>query len=300
MKKNDFMKTIYLLTVSFFLLTASCSKKQEQKNNQTKTPPTQWKSFKDTTYPIALEYPVIPTKEDNYESGKASTHTYFSNEKYEIYAGVNLSEEFPDYPGADEPFSAHPLIDKPLLIITFFNDVNESLLWRFSYPKNTKIEEVVLNSIPMLRLVDPKTKYVKLHIPLIPGYYIIMDDGFDTAEEEHIASYGRIKELIEKILKSIRWERPIDTSTQEFKEWKARILWLIEKASGMPDMPDSVHELYSSGLSDEEIENNPEHRQYVQKEQVYVSSVLEVFRKRWPTPVQPAGYQPTGGPKGNP
>ncbi|MEK6543975.1 MAG: hypothetical protein AABZ44_06025, partial [Elusimicrobiota bacterium] len=47
-------------------------------------------------------------------------------------------------------------------------------------------------------------------------------------------------ELSLKTLNSIRWNQPIDTSSQEFKDWKAHILNLIEESRHRPASKTSI------------------------------------------------------------
>lgn len=254
-KNKNFIKIFNLLFVSLWFFAASCSKKRESIPAAAKT--TEWKIYKDPLYPIVFEYPLISVRDDTYGSSRVSAFPPRPNEDYyDIHVFVNLSEEFPDYSGANEPFSLHPLMNESLAQIIFFKELNFSFV-RHLYAhinEKIKIEEATLNSIPVLRFVYSDTNYVELYVPLIPDYYLTINDGIPDSDEGHPTSYRRIKALTERVLKSIRWERPINANTHEFKEWKAHILWLIEKASAMPK----------------------------KSKEAYVDSVLEEAKKRRP------------------
>lgn len=191
------------LIVIFFV--AGCSK-TSQNNIEQKS---ELKFFHSDQYPMRIDFieGVKMRVEVNEFKGQHWT------------VSTDLSGEFPE-----EEFE--PGFGHHLFVIEF------SSYARFlSQDMLSKPQEVMLSNIPALLYRESPSGDVG-YVLLTPGIYADIGtlglSGYDDGK--HQAYDNRRKQLTLQMLERIYWEEPVDTNSQEFKDWKKHILTLIEES----------------------------------------------------------------------
>lgn len=95
-------------------------------------------------------------------------------------------------------------------------------------PRGYNFGESWVGNIPSLKSLSEDG----YHILLIPGTYAATSFSETCGNKKFLSlliNFGKCR-FERKILKRVTWQKPIDANSKEFKEWKARILSLIEEA----------------------------------------------------------------------
>ena len=225
-------KTAFHLVVLISLLSA-CAKQGADK-------PTHWLTYTDPIYPISLQYPDFPALEVENDRGGDGIFTYASStrDRNNISVEIDLRTDF-SKKIVDEVVDSddgRSLIARVWLLNIEFCPERIFKEARAVFTDDEKIEEITINSIPTLwakNKAEPED--ITYLIPLIPGHYVFIQEGngrlYDSElNKKYPEINARITELSHKTLNSIHWNQPIDTNSQEFKDWKAHILSLIEES----------------------------------------------------------------------
>lgn len=211
-----------LLIVGLDCVLSGCSKKDGQLLKGSG-----YKTYSIVQKPFSFQYP----------SGMRNISHYSPKDKSEDDPGtsIDLSIDLHWDPWNEkqkEPEGDLDAVADWSLYINFYDDTKgleeEYRKHLFLYER---VEEVMINNIPMLRLTDTynSEKSPNQYVPLIPGEYMSMI-FYLTIEPPDSLFQQRANRLNEEITRSFTWKKPIDTSSQEFKDWKAHILSLLKEA----------------------------------------------------------------------
>lgn len=194
------MKNLSLLFL-FLIVCLSCAKKKED-----------WAVYQDQKYPIAIKH---LTK-------KMKTDPFFDNEKkkYWIDVEIDIGNEFPH----------REVAYADLYDVIVENQENFDGYGKAIYEIN--YEETDLNGTPAIASKDEKGR-IRTYILLVPKIYAyVWLSGVDTRQwnPKDIAQTesDRVEQLTYEMIQHFKWEQKIDTSSEEFKAWKAHI-WEILK-----------------------------------------------------------------------
>ncbi|MBI4063877.1 MAG: hypothetical protein HY401_06195 [Elusimicrobia bacterium] len=205
------MKRILLTLISLSLFINACSKAPEDEILQEEREPQkeeQPKYFQGTKYPVRVNFiEGISMKAEESSSGSI----------------IVRADAAPHFPQLDLEGGLYT----PLLTFTIYGDNREWFKKRiFGFPIEPHIKEAQLNNIPVLAYSYTSSKQTDYYIFLIPGIYAgISFSGCKTGEP--VCDWEN--DLRQKMVHRITWLKPIDTNSQEFKDWKAHILSLIKK-----------------------------------------------------------------------
>ena len=230
---------ICLLALCLF---SSCAKQEQTKPKKIvrtiRHEEPKWLAYTDPKYPISLQYPDFPALDIKNDQGQNEVQSgrLTEDSQYDITVWTDLRTDFPqDIVDAaiddDDGRSKIARLDLLRIEICPPELFKEGRVGAFARGES---KEIVINSIPMLSVRDeeyPDLEYRNYYLALIPGHYIFIEALTGKYFDEDFPEISsRAAELAQKTLKSIRWNQPIDTDSQEFKAWKAHILSLIEES----------------------------------------------------------------------
>lgn len=229
----------HFFMVIFFILAWTACSDQKQTPTQIKFQDNApWLTYRDAKYPLTFKFPGIPRSANPADRNNVNVDDSnpYDNDDGSISVTVCLEGEFPNFPQLEE-FSPNELALEVLLRITFFQPNNPKFKlqnWIRRFDRNS-MRERMINNIPVLELTRKDENYEeKKFIAIIPGYGMIIEPyGLSPLKSIHEAdpkAYDRIIELTRKTLESLAWEEPIDQNSKELKDWKARILALIQES----------------------------------------------------------------------
>ena len=175
--------------------------------------------FKDDKVPFRIEF---------VEGAKMKVEEDYDGNGFDL--DVDLSNEFSN--------DLDPGIGKFVLRLDFFDgpegkqDFITSLLPCKLCPDAPP--DAIIGNIPAIQygkvayvLLTPKVYATAVFVALGERRRALERDGRLFLPE---AFYDRLESITKEMMKRIYWEKPIDQNSQEFKDWKAHILSLIEEA----------------------------------------------------------------------
>ncbi len=181
-----------------FLLCVSCAQKEK------------WEVYKDPNYPITIDYIADPKKMEVTPTLVGEDPVLKQNgvvAEYRIDVEADFSEV---HPNAE-------VLEGAYEIEIYKHEEDFKKMVKFAYKKPVQ-QETLLNDTPAILISDPEHKYEE-YILLFPGEYVsVYLDGLSASEK-----------ITREALKHFHWTQPIDTTTPEFKAWKAHI-WEILNA----------------------------------------------------------------------
>ncbi len=210
---------------SVLLLLSACSSKKEEnsvfdkKQGQiTYAQDRKWADYKDPYYPIDIGFVPDPKKME--------VSATILDEKDPIVTRLEIA---PGYSvGVDADFSEADgnleTLERAYTVTIYKYEKDFRKAMRFSYREPIK-QENYLNGAPSILVANSTMKHED-NVLIIPNVYaVVYLSGFPTSEK-----------ITREALKHFRWTQPIDTTTPEFKAWKAHI-WEILKSSPTPPQP---------------------------------------------------------------
>lgn len=183
--------------------------------------------YRDTHYPFSLRYPI-----DLIEVLQPDPEKLDKDRGWHVSMYLDLRHD--TGPDSTENASWRYGVRFYVSPETFLKEISKYS----SYRLERAPEEIAINNVLMLHLSYDVEKAWQWHayIPLVPGTYVIATLSWSNnppdawAEEPPNPEYQKKINLLNQVVQTFEWHEPIDQSSQEFKDWKAHIFSLIEKA----------------------------------------------------------------------
>ncbi len=169
-----------------------------------------WATYTDSMYPVTAGYTPDPKKMTVNAKLIDEKDPLVIKLKLEPGYTIDVDADFSEIDGNHETLEHVYTLD----IYKYERDFKEYVSFDSRQPIK---QEKNLNGTPAIFISDPAKPY-ETYILLVPGIY----------NRVVLKGLGRSEKITREALAHFHWTQPIDTTTPEFKAWKAHILEILK------------------------------------------------------------------------